>query len=87
MSKVIHIKGLCAITLIMAVWSLPGCGEKQQAQRTPATVTKGDVKKGTKEALSRTVNTYTKNQMETYRELAQDTPSDYGKDISYELTY
>lgn len=67
--------------LIMALWILPGCGEKQQAQRTPATVTKDNVKKGTKEAHSRTVNAYTKDQMEAYRDLAQDTPSDYAKDI------
>ncbi|MGB2689929.1 MAG: hypothetical protein WBC36_13180, partial [Desulfobacterales bacterium] len=50
MKSVMFVRGLLAIVLLLALGALPGCGEKEQTQNKPATVSKEDVKKEVKEA-------------------------------------
>ncbi|MBK5102399.1 MAG: hypothetical protein JJE15_15670, partial [Desulfobacteraceae bacterium] len=49
MKSVTFVSGLLAIMLLLALGALPGCGEKEQTQSKPATVSKEDVKKKAKE--------------------------------------
>jgi len=67
MRRVMFVRGLLAITLLLALGALPGCGEKDQSQSKPATVSKEDVKKEAKEAYD-TTKAYTQEEMKAFRE-------------------
>ena len=67
MKSGLFVRGLLTILLLLALGALPGCGEKEKTQSEPATVSKEDVKKETKEAYDAT-KAYTKEQMQAFRE-------------------
>jgi len=50
MKRYLFVRGLLALMLLLAVAALAGCGENEQSQSKPATVSKEDVKKQAKEA-------------------------------------
>ena len=67
MKSVMFVRGLLAIMLLLALGAFPGCGEKEQPESKPATVSKEDVKKEAKEAYDAT-KAYTQEQMQAFRE-------------------
>jgi F0F1-type ATP synthase membrane subunit b/b' len=80
MRRVTFIRGLLAITLLLALGALPGCGEKDQSQSKTAPVSKKDVKKEAKEAYD-TTKAYTQEQMKTFREQMETRLAEYKKEI------
>ena len=50
MKRYLFVRGLLALMLLLAVAALAGCGENEQSQSKPVTVSKEDVKKQAKEA-------------------------------------
>ena len=77
MKSVMFVRGLLAIMLLLA---LSGCGENEQTQSKPASVSKEDVKKEAKEAYDAT-KTYTQEQMQAFREQTEARIAEYGKEI------
>jgi len=77
MKSVMFVRGLLAIMLLLA---LVGCGENEQTQSKPASVSKEDVKKEAKEAYDAT-KTYTQEQMQAFREQTEARLAEYGKEI------
>jgi len=80
MKSVMFVRGLLAIMLLLALGALPGCGEKEQTQSKPATVSKEDVKKEAKEAYEATKD-YTQEQMQAFREQTETRLAEYQKEI------
>jgi chromosome segregation ATPase len=80
MKSVTFARGLLAIMLVLAPGALSGCGEKEQAQSKPATVSKADVKKETKEAYDAT-KVYSQEQMQAFREQTETRLAEYKKEI------
>ena len=80
MKKIMFVRGLLAITLLLALVALPGCSEKEESQGKPATVSKEDVKKEAKEAYD-TTKAYTQEQMQAFREQTEARLAEYEKDI------
>jgi len=80
MRSVMFVRGLLAITLLLALGALPGCGEKDQSQSKTATVSKEDVKKEAKEAYG-TTKAYTQEQMKAFREQMETRLAEYEKEI------
>ena len=74
------VRGLLTILLLLVLGALPGCGEKEQTQSKPATVSKEDVKKEVKEAYDAT-KAYTQEQMQAFREQTETRLSEYKKEI------
>jgi len=72
--------GLWAMMFMAAIWVFSGCGEKEQDQSKPATVTKEEVKQEVKEAY-KAAAIYTKEQMQTYKDEAEAKLAGYAKDI------
>jgi chromosome segregation ATPase len=69
-----------AITLLLALGTFPGCGEKEQSQGKSETVSKEDVKKEAMEAYD-TSKAYTQEQMQTFREQTESSLAEYKKEI------
>ena len=80
MRNVMFTRGLLAIMLLLALWVLPGCGEKDQSKDKPATVSKEGVKKEAKEAYD-TTKAYTQEQMQAFREKVETRLAEYEKEI------
>jgi len=80
MKSVMFVRGLLAIMLLLALGALPGCGEKEQTQSKPATVSKEEVKKEAKEAYDAT-KAYTQEQMQSFREQTETRLAEYQKEI------
>jgi len=80
MKSVMFVRGLLAIMLLLAMGALPGCGENEQTQSKPATVSKEDVKKKAKEAYDAT-KAYTQEQMQAFREQTETRLAEYKKEI------
>jgi len=80
MRSVMFLRGLLAITLLVALGALPGCGEKDQSESKTATVSKEDVKKEAKEAYD-TTKAYTQEQMQAFREQMETRLAEYKKEI------
>ena len=76
MKSVMFVRGLLAIMLLLALGALPGCGEKEQTQGKPATMSKEDVKKEAKEAYDAT-KAYTQEQMQAFREQTETRLAEY----------
>ncbi len=79
MKNVMFVRGLLAVMLLVP-GLLSGCGEKDQTQSKPATVSKEDVKKEAKEAYDAT-KAYTQEQMQAVRKQMETRLDDYGKEI------
>ena len=77
MKSVMFVRGLLAIILLLA---LAGCGENEQTQSKPASVSKEDVKQEAKEAYDAT-KTYTQEQLLAFREQTEARIAEYGKEI------
>ena len=80
MKSVMFVRGLSAIMLMSALAALPGCGEKEQTQSKPDTVSKEDVKKEVKEAYDAT-KAYTQEQMQAFREETDTKLTEYKNKI------
>jgi tRNA U34 5-carboxymethylaminomethyl modifying GTPase MnmE/TrmE len=80
MKSVMFARRQLAIMLLLALGALPGCGEKDQSQSKPATVSKEDVKKEAKEAYN-TTKAYTQEQMQAFREKTEARLAEYKKEI------
>lgn len=80
MKSIVFVRGLLAIILLLVLGALPGCGEKEQTQDKPATVSREDVKKEAKEALE-TTKAYTQEQMQAFRKQMEIQLNEYGKKI------
>jgi len=80
MKRYLLARVLLALMLLPAVAALAGCGENEQSQSKPATVSKEDVKKQTKEAYDAT-KTYTQEQMQAFRQQTEAKLAEYEKDI------
>jgi TolA-binding protein len=80
MRSVTFVRGLLALTLLLALGALPGCGEKDQSQSKSSTVSKEDVKKEAKEAYD-TTKAYTQEQMQAFREQTETRLAEYKKEI------
>jgi outer membrane lipoprotein-sorting protein len=80
MKKFMFVRGLLAIILLLGLGALAGCGESEQSQSTPPSVSKEDVKKQAKEAYDAT-KAYTQEQMQAFREQTAARLAEYEKDI------
>jgi len=80
MKIAMFLKGLSAIMLMSALATLPGCGEKEQTQSMPATVSKEDVKEEAMEAYD-TAKAYTQEQMQAFHEQTETRLAEYKKEI------
>ena len=80
MKSVMFVRGLLAIMLLLALGVLAGCGENEQTQSKPATVSKEDVKKEAKEAYD-TTKAYTQEQMQAFREQTEIKLNEYKEEI------
>jgi uncharacterized phage infection (PIP) family protein YhgE len=80
MKSVMFVRGLLAIVMLLALGALPGCGEKEQTQSKPATVSKEDVKKEAKEAYDAT-KAYTQEQMQAFRKQMETKLNESGEKI------
>jgi F0F1-type ATP synthase membrane subunit b/b' len=74
------VRWILVIMLMLALGTLPGCGDKDQSQNKPATVSKEDVKKKAEEAYDAT-KTYTKEQIQAFREQTETRLAEYEKEI------
>jgi hypothetical protein len=79
MKSIMFVRGLLAVMLIVP-GILSGCGEKDQTQSKPATVSKDDVKKEVKKAYDAT-KAYTEEQMQAFRKQMENRLDGYGKAI------
>jgi len=79
MLHVMFVRGLLAVMLLVP-WTLSGCGDKDQPQSKPGTVSSDDVEKEAKEAYEAT-KTYTQEQMQTIRKQMETKLDEYGKEI------
>ena len=77
MKSVMFVRGLLAIMLLLA---LAGCGENEQTQSKPASVSKEDVKKEAKEAYDAT-KAYTQEQIQAFREQTDTKLTEYKNKI------
>jgi DNA-binding transcriptional regulator GbsR (MarR family) len=66
--------------MLLALGALPGCGEKEQTQSKPATVSKEDVNKEAKEAYDAT-KAYTQEQIQAFRKQMETKLNEYGEKI------
>ena len=73
------VRALSAI-MLLALGVLPGCGEQEQPESKPATVSKEDVKKEAKEAYDAT-KAYTQEQMQAFRKQMEIKLNEYGEKI------
>ena len=80
MKRYLFARGLLALVLLLALGAFAGCGENEQSQSKPATVSKEDVKKQAKEAYD-TTKTYTQEQMQAFRQQTEAKLAEYEKDI------
>jgi chromosome segregation ATPase len=80
MKSVMFVRGLLVIMLLLILVALPGCGEKEQTQSKPATVSKEEVKKEAKEAYDAT-KAYTQEQMQAFRDQTETRLAQYKKEI------
>jgi len=80
MKGVMFVRGLSAILLLLSMGAFPGCGEKEQPESKPATVSKEDVKKEAKEAYDAT-KAYTQEQMQAFRKQMETKLNEYGAKI------
>ena len=80
MKRYLFARGLLALVLLLALGAFAGCGENEQSQSKPATVSKEDVKKQAKEAYEAT-KVYTQEQMQAFREQTEARLAEYEKDI------
>jgi DNA-binding transcriptional regulator GbsR (MarR family) len=80
MKSVMFVRGLLAILLLLGMGAFPGCGEKEQPESKPASVSKEDVKKEAKEAYDAT-KAYTQEQMQAFRKQMETKLSEYGEKI------
>ena len=80
MKSVMSVRGLLAIMLLLALGGLAGCGENEQTQSKPATVSKEDVKKEVKEAYD-TTKAYSQEQMQAFREQTETRLAEYEQEI------
>jgi predicted RNase H-like nuclease (RuvC/YqgF family) len=80
MKNVMFVWWLLALLLVLALGAFPGCGEKEQAQSKPATVSKEDVRKEATEAYDAT-KAYTQEQMQAFREQTETKLAEYNKEI------
>ena len=80
MKRYLFARGLLALVLLLALGAFAGCGENEQSQSKPATVSKEDVKKQAKEAYDAT-KTYTQEQMQAFRQQTEAKLAEYEKDI------
>jgi DNA-binding transcriptional regulator GbsR (MarR family) len=79
MKSVMSVRWLLAI-MLLAPGALSGCGEKDQAQSKPATVSKEDVKKEAKEAYNAT-KAFTQEQMQAFGKQIETKLNEYGEKI------
>jgi predicted RNase H-like nuclease (RuvC/YqgF family) len=79
MKSGIFARGLLAVMLLVP-WALSGCGEKDQPQSKPGTVSGEDVKKEAREAYEAT-KAYTQEQMQAVRKQMETKLDEYGKEI------
>jgi len=79
MRRVVFLRGLLGIMLLVP-GVLSGCGEKDETQSKPATVSKEDVKKEVKEAYD-TTKAYTQEQMQAFREQTEIKLNEYKEEI------
>ena len=79
MRRVVFLKGLLAI-MLLAPGVLSGCGEKDQTESKPATVSREDVKREAKEAYD-TTKAYTQEQMQAFREQTEIKLNEYKEEI------
>jgi len=80
MKRVMFVRGLLVTVLLLALVALPGCGDNEQTQGKPATVSKEDVKKEAKEAYD-TTKAYAQEQMQAFRQQTETRLAEYEKDI------
>jgi len=80
MKSGMFVRGLLAIMLLLAMAALTGCGEKEQTQSKPATVSKEEVKKEAREAYDAT-KAYTQEQMQAFWEQTETRLAEYKKEI------
>jgi predicted RNase H-like nuclease (RuvC/YqgF family) len=79
MKRVMFVRGLLAVMLLVP-WTLSGCGDKDEPQSKPGTVSGEDVKKEAKEAYE-TTKAYTQEQMQAVRKQMETKLDEYGEDI------
>jgi len=79
MKSGIFARGLLAVILLVP-WALSSCGDKDQPESKPGTVSSDDVKKEAREAYEAT-KTYTQEQMQAVREQMETKLDEYGKEI------
>ncbi len=80
MRRVVFLKGLLAI-MLLAPGVLSGCGEKDQTESKPATVSREDVKREAKEAYD-TTKAYTQEQMQAFREQTEIKLNEYKEEFN-----
>ena len=80
MRRVVFLKGLLAI-ILLAPGVLSGCGEKDQTESKPATVSREDVKREAKEAYD-TTKAYTQEQMQAFREQTEIKLNEYKEEFN-----
>jgi hypothetical protein len=80
MKNMIFVRGLLAITLLLALGTFPGCDKEEQAQSKPAAMSRENVTKEVKEAYS-SAKAYTEEQMLAFREQTETRLTEYGKGI------
>jgi len=80
MKSVRIVRALLAIMLLLALGAFPGCGEKEQPESKPATVSKEDVKKEAKEAYD-AAKAYTQEQMQAFRKQMEIKLNEFGEKI------
>jgi chromosome segregation ATPase len=80
MKGVVFVRRLLAIMVLLTFGAFPGCGEKEQSESRPASVSKEDVKKEAKEAYAITRD-YTQQQMQAFRKQMESKLNEYGDKI------
>jgi Skp family chaperone for outer membrane proteins len=79
MKRVMFARVFLAVMLLVP-WALSGCGDKDQPQSKPGTVSSDDVKKEAREAYEAT-KAYTQEQMQAVRKQMETKLDEYGKEI------
>ena len=80
MERVTSVRRLLVIMLLLVFGVLSGCGEKEQAQSKPASVSKEDVKKEVGEAYDAT-KAYTQEQIQAFRKETESRLDEYKEEI------
>lgn len=80
MKCVMSIRGLMVIVLLLTLGALPSCGENEQTQSKPASVSKEDVGQKAMDTYDVT-KAYTLEQMQAFRERAETGLAEYKKEI------